>query len=178
MSKPDPKFLKLFNTTKNCITNKCSIHSKKLKSYIEKNKKKYKKECKNSKKIMEQSCLNKFLNDKEYIKLKEDVKNCGMVKCKKEASELEKHITTKMEEFLEKRKEENKIKIKAIKLVLKNKASKSSKTKDQLVNSTSNSHLKTTIQYYYNIDVKSLKSELKQLEKRVKKKSKKKKTKK
>ena len=171
MSKPDAKFLKLFTTTKKCITNKCSVHSKKLKNYIKKNKKKYKKECKISKKIMEQSCLNKFLNDKEYIQLKEDVKNCGMLKCKKEASELEKHLTTKIEGFLEERKEDNKIKIKAIKLVLKN---KESKTKEQLSKSASNSKLKTTTQYYYDRDVKSLKSELKQLNKRVKKKSKKK----
>jgi hypothetical protein len=174
MSKPDAKFLKLFTTTKKCITNKCSMHSKKLKNYIEKNKKKYNKECKNSKKIMEQSCLNKFLNDKEYIQLKEDVKKCGMLKCKKEASELEKHLTTKIEGFLEERKEDNKIKIKAIKLVLKNKASKIIKTKEQLSKSASNSKLKTTIQYYYDNDIKSLNSELKQLNKRVKKKSKKK----
>lgn len=99
-----------------------------------------------------------------------------MEKCKKEVNELEKHITTKIEGFLEERKEDNKIKIKAIKIVLKNKTSKTSKTsktKQDLVKSASNNKLKTTLQYYYDKETKSLKSELKQLEKRVKKKTKK-----
>lgn len=178
MSKPDAKFLNLFNKTKKCISDKCSIHSKNLKGYIAKKKKKYKKECKNSKKIMEQTCLNKFLNDKEYIRLKKEVEKCGLEKCKKEVNELEKHITTKIEGFLEERKEDNKIKIKAIKIVLKNKTSKTSKTKQDLVKSASNNKLKTTLQYYYDKETKSLKSELKQLEKRVKKKTKKKTSKK
>lgn len=174
MSKPDEKLLKLIESTKKCIKNKCSTHSKKLKSYIDNTKKKYKNECKNSKIIMEQSCLNKFLNDREYIELKKEVKECGLKNCYKEASEVEKSVTVKMEQFLKKRKKDNKIKIKGIKIVLKNKTAKNPKTLQDLVESVINNKVKKTLQYYYDRDLKTLKSELKQLEKIIKKKTKKK----